>query len=62
MFWLALSYQNNHRDFGPANVETVRWRRSRTSFSFSVCAFFVPRRSSTPTGTAIRRRLRSSVP
>ena len=24
MFWLALSYQNNHRDFGPAKVETVR--------------------------------------
>jgi hypothetical protein len=24
MFWLALSYQSNHRDFGPAKVETVR--------------------------------------
>ena len=24
MFWLALSYQNNHRDFGQAKVETVR--------------------------------------
>ncbi|MGY2903220.1 hypothetical protein ACVWVY_002241 [Bradyrhizobium sp. URHC0002] len=24
MLWLALSWQNNHRDFGPAKVETVR--------------------------------------
>jgi hypothetical protein len=24
MFWLALSCQNNHRDFGPAKVETAR--------------------------------------
>ena len=24
MFWLALSYQNNHRDFGLAKVEAVR--------------------------------------
>lgn len=24
MFWLALSYQNNHRDFGPARIEAVR--------------------------------------
>lgn len=24
MFWLALAYQNNHRDFGPVKVETVR--------------------------------------
>ena len=24
MFWLALSYQNNHRDFGQAKVGTVR--------------------------------------
>ena len=24
MFWLALSSQNNHRDFGPAKVGTVR--------------------------------------
>jgi hypothetical protein len=23
MFWLALAYQNNHRDFGP-KVEAVR--------------------------------------
>ena len=24
MFWLALAYQNNHRDFGPAKIEAVR--------------------------------------
>jgi hypothetical protein len=24
MFWLAISYQNNHRDFGPAKVEAIR--------------------------------------
>ena len=24
MFWLALSYQNNHRDFGGAKIEAVR--------------------------------------
>jgi hypothetical protein len=24
MFWLALAYQNNHRDFGPARTEAVR--------------------------------------
>jgi hypothetical protein len=24
MFWLALSCQNSHRDFGPARLETVR--------------------------------------
>ena len=24
MFWLALAYQNNHRDFGAAKVEAVR--------------------------------------
>lgn len=24
MVWLALAYQNNHRDFGPARVGSVR--------------------------------------
>jgi hypothetical protein len=24
MFWLALAYQNNHRDFGPLRVEASR--------------------------------------
>lgn len=24
MFWLALSYQNNHRDFGGTRVEAVK--------------------------------------
>jgi hypothetical protein len=24
MVWLALAYQNNHRDFGPARVGAVR--------------------------------------
>lgn len=24
MFWLALSYQNHHRDFGPARIEAAR--------------------------------------
>jgi hypothetical protein len=24
MFLLAISYQNNHRNFGPAKVETVK--------------------------------------
>jgi len=24
MFWLALAYQNNHRDFGPAKIADVR--------------------------------------
>jgi hypothetical protein len=24
MFCLALAYQNNHRDFGPARIEAVR--------------------------------------
>lgn len=24
MFWLALSYQNNHRDFDPARIEAAR--------------------------------------
>jgi len=24
MFWLALAYQNNHRDFGGRKIEAVR--------------------------------------
>jgi len=24
MFWAAFTYQNNHRDFGPARVEVTR--------------------------------------
>ncbi len=24
MFWLALAYQNNHRDFGPPRIEAGR--------------------------------------
>ena len=24
MFWLALAYQNNHRDFGGVKIEAVR--------------------------------------